>query len=386
MGGELLFLVLALLSNLSLAEPPEAKMSFTEVCDYYGYRAESHQVTTQDGYILTLFRVPGLKNETLKKEKPAVFLQHGLLDLSDTWIMNSPAPGFMLANAGFDVWFGNSRGSFHSLGHVSLSTKDKAYWEFTWQQMAEFDIPASINYVLKATGHEKLSYVGHSQGTLQMFAHLSEDPAFIEKLNIFVALAPVMTVRHLNIDFFSILDNIPFFNLLADMGIYDFLPNPKLNSLFYYFCDLFGFVCDGLIGFVADLQVSNDNTERFPVILSHEPGGTSTMNMLHWHQMTKYSSYKVQKYDYGTNTNMEVYDSPTPPVYDISKIKGPIALFFGTEDRLADPTDGAWCRETLPAESVAYLEDTLPFGHLTFMWGKDMSYFDKVIDLCRQYS
>ena len=137
-------------------------------------------------------------------------MQHGLIDLADTWVTNDPAPGFMMADAGFDVWFGNSRGSFHSLGHVSLNWKtDKAYWNFTWQHMEEFDLPASIDYVLRVTGEEKLTYIGHSQGTLIMFAHLSANPEFINKLHLFVALAPVFTVRHLNLGIFNVLENLP---------------------------------------------------------------------------------------------------------------------------------------------------------------------------------
>lgn len=383
-----LILLLSLTAfNLASAENPDAERDFMQVCTAHGYLVESHNVTTADGYILTLYRIPGKQGESPKPGKPAVFLQHGLLDLSDTWIMNIPSPGFMFADAGFDVWFGNSRGSYHSLGNVNYNCwKDKAYWEFTWMQMAEYDIPASIDYALQVSGQSKLTYVGHSQGTLIMFAHLSEHPEFIEKLNIFIALAPVGSVRHIDVEILQLLEKVPFFNLLDDLGIHSFLPNPNTPTLFYYACDLLSLLCKDIAGVFADMEVSQDNTERFPVILAHEPGGTSVMNMKHWQQMINYNVYKVQKYDYGTETNQQVYGSPTPPLYNFTNIPGPIALYFGTEDRLADPIDGAWLRKTIPKESVVYMEDTLEFGHLTFLWGKDMSYFDGVINLARQHS
>lgn len=31
--------------------------------------------------------------------------------------------------------------------------------------MAKYDLPATIDFILKKTGQEKLHYVGHSQGT-----------------------------------------------------------------------------------------------------------------------------------------------------------------------------------------------------------------------------
>lgn len=60
-----------------------------------------------------------------------IWLQHGLLDCSDTWIINDEekAPAFILANAGYDVWLGNSRGNKHSRKHTHLNPdKDKAFW------------------------------------------------------------------------------------------------------------------------------------------------------------------------------------------------------------------------------------------------------------------
>jgi pimeloyl-ACP methyl ester carboxylesterase len=44
--------------------------------------------------------------------------------------------------------------------------------------MAEFDQPALWEYIMKVTGVEKITYIGHSQGTTQMFASLSLYPEF----------------------------------------------------------------------------------------------------------------------------------------------------------------------------------------------------------------
>ena len=48
------------------------------------------------------------------------------------------------------------------------------------------------------TGVEKVTYVGHSQGTLQMFAALSDNIQYYRKrMKLFVAIAPVVSVKNL---------------------------------------------------------------------------------------------------------------------------------------------------------------------------------------------
>ncbi len=71
--------------------------------------------------------------------------------------------------------------------------------------MADYDVPANIDYVLAATGFEKLVYVGHSQGTIQMFAALSDNPDLADKLDLFIAVAPVASIVHIKCEFFRVL-------------------------------------------------------------------------------------------------------------------------------------------------------------------------------------
>ena len=57
--------------------------------------------------------------------------------------------------------------------------------------MAEFDLPAIIDYILRTTNTTKLSYIGHSQGVEIALALLSRFPEYQKKVNIAVGLSPV---------------------------------------------------------------------------------------------------------------------------------------------------------------------------------------------------
>ena len=102
-----------------------------------GYFYEEHRVTTEDGYILTLFRIPGKSNDSslVKGTKSAVLLQHGLMDSADGWVANrkEKAPAYILVEAGYDVWLGNSRGNKYSRAHIDPKISQKDYWAFSFQ-------------------------------------------------------------------------------------------------------------------------------------------------------------------------------------------------------------------------------------------------------------
>ena len=62
--------------------------------------------------------------------------------------------------------------------------------------MAEYDIPAMLEHVLKVSGQTQLFYIGHSQGTLVGFTGFSTNPELAKKVKLFIALAPIFYVTH----------------------------------------------------------------------------------------------------------------------------------------------------------------------------------------------
>ncbi len=66
--------------------------------------------------------------------------------------------------------------------HTHWSPSDQEFWAFSWDEMAAYDLPASIDFILAATGAASLGYVGHSQGTTMGFAALSSQPDLAQKV------------------------------------------------------------------------------------------------------------------------------------------------------------------------------------------------------------
>jgi len=59
-------------------------------------------------------------------------------------------------------------------------------------------------------------------------------------------------------------------------------------------------------------------------------------------------------------------------------------MFTGTYDILADLTDSRWTRDTI-GDGIVYYEE-ITAGHLTFLVGKDMTYWTHdVMNLLKKY-
>ncbi|NWH63356.1 LICH hydrolase, partial [Geococcyx californianus] len=364
---------------------PECFMNVSEIIRYHGYPSEEHQVTTEDGYILGVFRIPAGRNSQNTGKKPAVFLQHAFLGDATHWISNLPnnSLGFLLADAGYDVWMGNSRGNTWSLKHKTLNPSQKAFWQFSFNEMGKYDIPAELYFIMNKTGQEYVHYVGHSEGTTAGFIAFSTYPELAKRVKIFSALSPVTTCSYGTSPLVKIANSPePLLKLLfgskGTLHQIPFLKGPVTK-----FCTSLDKFCGHVLRYVAGGNIKNLNTSRTDMYAGHSPAGTSVQNIIHWHQITQ--AGRFQAYDYGPKENMKKYNQTTPPAYEIEKISIPTAVWSGGDDKFADPKDMA---ELLPRiTNLIYHEHFPAWGHLDFIWGLDATerMYMKIIELITKY-
>jgi len=70
------------------------------------------------------------------------------------------------------------------------------------------------------------------------------------------------------------------------------------------------------------------------------------------------------------------------PLDSITKV--PIAVFVGSDDIVATPTDGEWTVEQIGNAVFHY--QVINGGHLSFVVGKDMTWFSNdVMNIIKQY-
>ncbi|XP_047024756.1 lipase member K-like [Helicoverpa zea] len=353
---------------------PRQDLNFVDLANYDGYTAEHHYVTTEDGYILGLFRLP--IKASCNASKGVIMFFHGLYLSSDDCLI--PGPGkahcYVYADNCYDIWAPNVRGNFYSRNHTTYNPdSDSEFWDFSVDQMALYDLPAAIDYVLAETNETQLSYVAHSQGVSMLLILCAKKPEYNAKIKVGFGLSPTAWLDHsrfIIIKLQSILapgltltDNLLNVEVLKRNGLVNNAAELLCGTTYlaYPFCSVLIFAVLGYNKF----QITDD---VLPVVVGHIPSGTSLRNFVRWGQI---QNNGFSEYDYGLVKNLITYKKRSPPLYDLSPITMPWVLFASENDYVANVTDVKYLASKLKNVSVCVLSDTT-FGHLDFIYGKDI--------------
>nr|XP_060623034.1 lipase member M-like [Anolis sagrei ordinatus] len=343
----------------------------SEIIRHRGYPAEEYEVVTPDGYILSINRIPyGRREPWNTYRKPVVLLQHGFALEGSSWIKNmeNNSLGFMLADAGHDVWIGNNRGNSWCRKHQNVSADQEQYSKYSFEEMAKYDLPAIIYFIVEKTGAPKIHFVGFSQGATQGLIAFSSMPHVAENIRMFHALAPLSTLKNSQSPFVKLMflpdKIIKFFLGKRDFSLRSEIKRKFLNNI----CsnNIFKNFCSWSLSFLGGSDETNLNMSRIDVYMSHFPDSTSVQNLLHWGQI--YKTGKFRAFDYG-NGNMEKYNQTEPPSYNLHLMRVPTTVWFGEKDLFADPDNvkTLMCR----LQNVVYENNLSNWTHFDFLWGLD---------------
>ncbi len=113
-----------------------------------GYPLEEHVVTTRDGYVLRMQRLPR------RDSKNVVFFQHGVLDTSLSWVCNGPggSQAFAAYDAGADVWLGNCRSN---PPRKLVAPGTSSYWAYSINELGMEDISSCFERIHAVKGSDE---------------------------------------------------------------------------------------------------------------------------------------------------------------------------------------------------------------------------------------
>ncbi|KAJ3164652.1 cholesterol esterase [Irineochytrium annulatum] len=327
--------------------------------------------------------------------RPVVLLWHGFMMCSEVWVcLPNPSQNlaFMLADAGYDVWLGNTRGNKYSCKHRSFKPTEEAFWDFSIDHLALHDLPDAVSYILKVTGAPTLSYIGFSQGTAQGFSALSMNRRLNRQINLFIAMAPVSkpqgeNIYHLaNANFEQGIDN-KLVNALVNTSpevIYLLFGRKAMVSSTLFWQSIFTPATFATIIDICTWGLFSWSSEWIScksTVYRHLYSYTSVKMVVHWFQIMR--NGRFQMYDENPTVIPNAAGGHLVPKFPTEHISTPIAMFYGGKDTLPDL--GYILRESPNPVFCLQIEE---YEHLTFLWGRgiEKTVFPGVLGLLNEYA
>ncbi|KAF8375296.1 hypothetical protein PRIPAC_81725 [Pristionchus pacificus] len=415
-GFRMQLLALSLVLVTGLAQDVEESMTTSEVISNWGYPVETYDIITTDGYILNMLRIPHGQASTSERysegnnsscHRPPLLMLHGLMGDASEFVTNPPesSPGMILADAGFDIFMLNVRGTYYSQRHVNLTKDDREYWKFSTDDIVKYDLPAAIDKSLELNGAKALYIVGHSQGTLISFMLLADLPEYNRKVRAMFELAPVGNIRYIRAFgrfLYRIVDSVKgildFYKV--NLGAHEFgLHSPRLlgeaarfvcGPLFNYEASYSFFSCVGTLfssepDRLPERSISCLLQSRVPLYLSNFFVSTSTWNILQYGQTLLHNA--VYHFDHSPTENLRRYGQIAAPPYNYSNIDTDVYLFWSRNDWTTTPYEiEKWIIPHMRPVVIKNTFEIPEYNHLDFALATDCreKVFSKIIAIVRE--
>ena len=347
-------------------------------------QVETHRIETEDGYLLELHRIPATRGSRHRKHVSgargkSVLLMHGMMCSSYCWVTSDTnSLAFILSDQGYDVWLGNFRGTKYSRKHVSLDPdKDLQFWRFSLHELGVKDLSAMITNILRISGNKKLSFIGHSMGTTCFLILASYRPSLVTNVDLAILMAPVVEPHHMSnfIWYVAPLQKLAKV-VMESLGILEILPASLLIEKLTW--DHIGHLC---LKLQLRGPVLNDRDQQMMSRICHHArtSKTSFFTILHYGQNITNKCFHAYDW-YDARENLARYGTISPPLYTLSEVPVPVALFWSPKDTLSSKQDMQRLVNELP--HVVDCKET-NIGHLDYLWGSNVKgdiYYD-VLDL-----
>ena len=365
----------------------EMNQTLENIVERHGYKLLVYHVITEDGYILDLHRVvpknfieyfsnnndynndndtnmnivtdinnnnntnkPFIRqhnfhiNQSYARGRQPVIVLHGFLSSSIEFFINNfyqkdGRDNFglaLLATNRYDVWLPNLRGNGVSNAHISINNTETKFWEFSLDEMAEYDLPAVIDVIVNETGHQNnINFVGRGTGGAIGLAMASLLPQVGQKLRTLVAWAPTVYVnwwksRFNFLTYFTPLLMIPgkyrydcrsLANIINEICTWKLINDPSC-----LYKAMYG-------------QTNRMNVTRIPVIEHYGHSSTSNWFCAHTDQISNRDRFIRFDY-YCKNRNLQKYNQSTPPDYPLHRLPTEtlsVAIFYSYTDNWVSP-------------------------------------------------
>ncbi|XP_063913746.1 lipase 1-like [Zophobas morio] len=391
-----LIVSIVLINYFSRVKPnhPLADLNVQEIIQEYNYPVEVHNVVTEDGYILTLHRIPHGRGNHSRKRKP-ILLLHGLLQSAWDFVHLGPnqSLAFVLSEEGYDVWLGSVRGTTWSRNHTTLDPdKDAAFWDYTIHEIGVYDLPAFIDYVLEKTEQKSIHYLGYSQGTIAFFIMGSEKTDYLSKIKFMAAFSPAFFLRDPISPIVKFLAN----NWRSLQGLLNFFNYRELFGRGDLFSSYMKFVCHDENSVLINLCIHTHfsifgysydelNKSMLPLTAANTPCGVSLKQFVHVFQIA--DSGDFHRYDFGNQGNLEKYGQEQPPHYDVSRVTTPVAIYYSSNDWAVNINNMDRVLKTVPNVVKSYKVPLEDFNHLDFLYAKHVGdlLFNVLLDDLSKY-